>query len=1561
MGKRYYQNTEVLGTSADAVMFVACSSMADFLGMEEWGYAALIFWEDKIKILTKSEEQIENYPEEYALYNAISMGLAFCTKNNLKKVDIIYDANEMIIGKFPCPETTDIKAMEVNEIFPEGDAITYWTNLFDTDADRLLDAFRRNVDRNWIERLDTEAVFVTLVKELARGIVWDEDLASEIMEGMIFRATDIKKIVIDGSFPFESPKEEEIKKTSGKTILDWILECAESIKKKKMTTLHLLYGYACFCSMTEQEICKELEVDDEELPKIEYARKKLLLQFDDSAVNMDIQKLKAMIPMYVEEYERDTTIVDDCESLTRTIRAWRMKNIYADEMIAWYCLNAILRDSKNYHPSGINQGYLSFSKEVLLKKKIKTIEEAQKFSLEDIAKVSTELYDTLSENVFGQDMAVQKFVQGYVNSKLEGNSRKGKPAASFLFAGPPGVGKTYLAKLASEVLHMPMKIFDMSEYPDAYSIYGLLGFEKSYKQAAPGRLTTFVSENPASIIVIDEIEKAHVSVKLQFLQVLEGARLTDKYYNEEVSFEDTIVIFTTNSGKRLYEDNEDADLSALSETEILDALREDASFPNELCSRFASGNIIMFNHLPSYYLADIVRSKMNEIVADMEKNYQLKIAYDKLLPELFLFQAGSGIDARVASGQSADMVKDAVVDFVKEQVEKEGQINVEKVSIEINVDKENKEIYSHFVNEDEGNVLVVSDSRFFKSMADKYNIVQAVDETEMLQIIRDNAISFAVIDLTYKLSGSMEASNALGVESVGLDCFELIHEKAPKLPVYIVAQDYYGAEDKKAIMPKGARGLFETGADESACSNRINKILGQLYIQKNLELLKQKGQRMGYKTRYHVENGTGIIELYDMWLKVVGSDDAALRRKAKQSKVFEFERPTVKFADIIGAEQAKRDFKHFINYMYNIEKYVMEGAEIPKGVLLYGPPGTGKTSLAKALAGECDALFLNTTGANIRNSNNPVQEIKDLFKIAYANAPAILFIDEVDVIAKERTGYDNLTELMVNTLLTEMEGFSDKDPFKPVFVVAATNYNVERRRDRPGEIVIDPALVRRFDNPVYVGLPSRSERKQYLQMLLKQKHYENKISEVALDYVAEHTGGRSLAFLKRAISNMTNRAIDENKKINDDLLTETLETQLYGEKRENDDTYRMSVARHEAGHAYVSFKTGREPKFITIVSRGDFGGYVSYGDGEDVHNLTREDFLNMICRSLAGRAAEMVYYGEKGINTGASSDLEHATQNALRMLCYFGMGNLGLVSLDPEHILETSKGAELLEEANKILEQQLERAMKIIRDGQVAIDRVVEVLMDKSYIQGENLISVLEESETALSAVPQTKTKAKAQKWYVVINGRKPGVYTTWAECQAQVSGYSNAVYRSYATEEEAQQAFRSSRIGVKNVRDKKLLYHLVKLSDLADMRWDGVWPEKEIDGKKYVDFYFHAYATEAVEEQKRNPNETYVYLCISRELAAKKGYKICIENLQDKRVDIYAYEEGIVKIDWQQMEQESDGVQMQTMVRCVSEEELSLEEVSFIYVPDENSAMHAAEMCAEVATISVNKRMFVS
>lgn len=1582
------EDADGLHTNAEALAFVAYAVKQSFTGKECMRYAACIFYDGNMSVHTMGHQPGRTLMDVKAMENAAEMlVIEFCSEKKIKSVDIVYDLDKDIFmdrkdinGRIMLSNPEHRRRMLFENEDGVIDTCLYQENAGRADRSRILEALYTHQDLKWLKEQKTIEVFLTLAQKLAdydkSGLYREEELESMVHEAAFHKPVVVDQPVrgqedsgedeiisilhSDGSIDEELPgwemerpgQTDRDDMEDKKTVIDLIIKYAGSIKKKKMTLFHILYGYACVSLMPVKNICEELELDEEAYGRISYFQGKIKRLF--TVGEMDQQKLKFMIPEYIEYFENDEAAVEDYKKAKSYLEKLKKLPEYSPETIAYALLSNIVSNPKEYNSTGVNNVYLRNNKEFSLEKKQKN---AKKESIEDIAGTSGRLYEVLTEKVIGQDQAVQKFVQGYVNAKLAAAGRKGKPAASYLFAGPPGVGKTYLAQLAAEVLGMPFKILDMSTYATEHNGDGLVGFESTYKDAAPGVLTTFVMDNPKSIILVDEIEKGHTTAKMLFLQILEGARLYDKYYAKDVSFENVIIIFTTNCGANLYQDNEDTDLSALSEGEVLDALREDDGFPNELCSRFASGNIIIFNHLKQYYLCDIVRNKMNGVAKELTENYQVQIRYDDLLPELFLFQIGGRVDARVASSRGGELLKDCMVSFVKDAVEKQGEFAADTVSVEIELKKDNRDIYPLFVCEKSCNILVISDSPKMRFEHPGIHVLFAENEDEAIQIIRENKIMFAIIDLNCRIApGHAEVSNALGVDSVGRTCLDLLREKAPQIPVYILNQKDYHAQDKEDMLNAGVRGLFEEGKDEQECAANMEAIVKQLYIQNNLKLLSEKGQCVDYKTRYFMRENTGVVEFYNLSLRDAGMDDAELRKKAKSSKVFDFERPQMGFADIIGAEQAKRDMKHFINYMHNIDKYVLEGADIPRGILLYGPPGTGKTSLAKALAGECDALFLNTTGAGIRNAADPVKEIKDLFKIAYANAPAILFIDEIDVIAKERNGHDTMLEMLVNTLLTEMEGFHDKDPFKPVFVVAATNYNVTRSSGNPYEVVIDPALVRRFDNPVYVGLPSRAERKKYVQLLLEEKKYADKISEIAVDYVAEHTGGKSLAFLKRAISNMTNAAIDMQKEICDDLLTDTLETQLYGEKRENDDEYRLSVARHEAGHAYIGFKTGKEPRFITIVSRGDFGGYVSYGDGEDAHNFTKNDLLDHICLCLAGRASEEVYYGERGVNTGASSDLEKATKLAIKMICYFGMGSMGLLSLNPESVLDSPKGTQVLEEADRILDEQLQRAITLIRRGRAAIDGIVSVLMDKSYIQGENLTAILEEGEQA--ACSTGADAAKPHKWYVVINGRKPGIYSSWGECQAQVKGYGNAIYRSYLTEEAAKQAFQSARVGTRNIRDKKLLYHLVRLQDIEQILRDGLNPDMQIGEKKFVEFYFHAYAPEAVKEQKENPGTVYVYLCVTREYASAHGYQIALEQSQDEDPQIYSYAEGFNRIDWNAMEAQTDE-NGRSSSWCVTEENVSRADISYIYLPDEESAGKLKKLCRD-AVITVNKRMFI-
>ncbi len=1618
-----------LHTDAEALAFVEYAFKTTPGGEKYYKYAACIFRDGEVIIRDKRHAAKKRVPSVKALENAVEIAVIdYCSQNGIKSVDIVYALDEVIFADRPdvygqtAEQNWDTtREMYFETEFGKMEVCLNCENAGGLDYNRLVSALRWGDDEEWLQRLTAEEVYIALTYYIADSEdAGEKAKTDQDLNNLIREAVKRKPVIMDPEDPVKDDflsrfnvaeptdgagaesvgtiaagsnstsgknanagtksigtknaknnncanEQGEITinlddsgvQDTGKNMIDLLLQYAKSIKKVKMTTVHLLYAYARIAQMPTADICKELGKGSLSYDDVFYFQEKLKFLFEHERVEMNPAMLQHMIAQNISAFEEDEAVQEDYEKAIGYLKNSMSMGEHPAEIICFNLLHKLLFEEDKFNIYGPSFAYLRHNKKFLLEKEKK--EAPAEENLEEIVANSGRLYDTLTEKIVGQDQAIQKFVQTYTNAKLAGKSKQGRPAASYLFAGPPGVGKTYLARLAAETLGLPFKIFDMSEYAGSSATEGLVGFERTWKTATPGVLTTFVSDHPASIILVDEIEKAAVPVQMLFLQILEGARLHDKFYDKYVNFEDVILIFTTNCGKSLYQDNEETNLATLSEGEVLDALRDDADFPNELCSRFASGSIIMFNHLQCHALCNIVRKKMDEVVREIGEKYHVRMKYDQRLPELFLFRIGSNVDARIASNRGAEILRDCMVTFVRNAAKKQGRLAVEEIAVEIALDEANKDIYPLFVNEQGSNILVISDDERLHFTHPGIRLLYAENVQKMVETIRENKILFALADLLYGSETQAQAANVMGTASVGRQCMEELLQKAPQIPVYVVSHDNYDAEDRKEILNAGARGMFTAGKNSQDCAANMETLMQQLHIQNSLKLLSEKGQCVEYKMRFLTEEKTGVVELFDLRLRDAGMNDAELRRKVKSSKVFDFERPKLRFDDIIGAEQAKHEFQHFINYMHNIDRYVLEGAEIPRGVLMYGPPGTGKTSLAKALAGECDALFLNTTGANILNAKDPVQEIKDLFKIAYANAPAILFIDEIDVIAKERTGHDTGLEMLVNTLLTEMEGFRDKDPFKPVFVVAATNYGVAHSSGNPYEVVIDPALVRRFDNPVYVGLPDREDRRKYIRLLFREKGYTNKISEAAVDYMVEHTGGKSLAFLKRAVSNMTNTAIDENKEINDDLLTDTLETQLYGEKRENDEEYRLSVARHEAGHAYVGFLTGREPKFITIVSRGNFGGYVSYGDGEDVYNLSKEDLRNYICQCLAGRAAEVVYYGEHGINTGASSDLETATNYAIRMICRFGMGSLGLVALNPEKVLDSPKGAEVLEEANRILEEQLQRAIRLIKEGRNVIDRVVAEIMDKSYIQGEHLAAILEEGEQAGEAPGENV--GKPHKWYVVISGRKPGVYSSWPECYEQVNGYRSAIYRAFLTEEDARRAFQSSRIGTRNIRDKKLLYHLVKLEDVERILKEGLRPKMQIGDKKYVEFVFHAYTPEALKEQREHPKTTYAYLCVTREYAAAHGYRILPG--QQGNSQLYSYEEGISQIDWTAMEEQIDA-DKKSEVYCVTEKTVSYAEISYIYLPNEESAAQLKQLLEKAegqngkeAVITVNKRMF--
>ena len=427
------------------------------------------------------------------------------------------------------------------------------------------------------------------------------------------------------------------------------------------------------------------------------------------------------------------------------------------------------------------------------------------------------------------------------------------------------------------------------------------------------------------------------------------------------------------------------------------------------------------------------------------------------------------------------------------------------------------------------------------------------------------------------------------------------------------------------------------------------------------------------------------------------------------------------FRDVAGADEEKEELQEIVEFLRDPEKYLSLGAHIPKGVLLVGPPGTGKTLLARAVAGEAGVKFLSISGSDFVEMYVGVgaSRVRDLFTQAKQNAPAIIFIDEIDAVGRQRGsgvggGHDE-REQTLNQLLVEMDGFSANEG---VVVLAATN-----RVD-----ILDPALLRpgRFDRQVYVGLPDIKGREEILAI-----HARNKplAEDVDLAQVARSTAG----FAGADLENLLNEAAllagrRDLPAINMALLNEAVIKVIAGPEKHSrviPEHERRLTAYHEAGHAVVMHALpDHDPVHqITIVPRGQAGGMTISLPDEDRSYLSRSYLLSQIVSLLGGRAAEQLILGD--ISTGASNDIQRATSMARKMVGTYGMSDrLGTVAFDAGHdevfigksMAQTrpyseKTAAEIDEEISRIIGEAYARCLAILEENRARLVTVAEYLL----------------------------------------------------------------------------------------------------------------------------------------------------------------------------------------------------------------------------------------------------------
>ena len=458
--------------------------------------------------------------------------------------------------------------------------------------------------------------------------------------------------------------------------------------------------------------------------------------------------------------------------------------------------------------------------------------------------------------------------------------------------------------------------------------------------------------------------------------------------------------------------------------------------------------------------------------------------------------------------------------------------------------------------------------------------------------------------------------------------------------------------------------------------------------------------------------------------------------KNKAKMVSANDRNKVTFKDVAGIDEEKEELQEIVDFLKNPKKYTDMGARIPKGVLLVGEPGTGKTLLAKAVAGEAGVPFFIISGSDFVEMFVGVgaSRVRDLFEEAKRNAPCIVFIDEIDAVGRQRGaglggGHDE-REQTLNQMLVEMDGFSANEG---VIVLAATN--------RPD--VLDKALLRpgRFDRQIVVPAPDVKAREQILEVHARKKRLA---PDVDLSIIAKNTSGFTGADLENVLNEAALLAARREKheigesEIEDAMVKVTMGPEK--KTRVRSDKEKKLVAYHEGGHAVVSryLKTQDPVHEISIIPRGMAGGYTMYIPTEDKSFISKTEMQENIVSLLGGRASEELVLGD--ISTGASNDIQRATQIAKAMVTKYGMSDrIGTITLgsDQDEVFigrdwghEKSYSEETAglidEEVKRIIDNAYAQAKSILNAHRDKLDRVAEVLVEKEKITGEEFDQIFE-------------------------------------------------------------------------------------------------------------------------------------------------------------------------------------------------------------------------------------------
>ena len=493
--------------------------------------------------------------------------------------------------------------------------------------------------------------------------------------------------------------------------------------------------------------------------------------------------------------------------------------------------------------------------------------------------------------------------------------------------------------------------------------------------------------------------------------------------------------------------------------------------------------------------------------------------------------------------------------------------------------------------------------------------------------------------------------------------------------------------------------------------------------------------------------------LFVRQLRMAGK--GALNFGKSKAKLLTRENEKILFSNVAGCDEAKEEVSEIVDFLKDPKRFRKVGGKIPKGVLMVGPPGTGKTLLAKAVAGEADVPFFSISGSDFVEMFVGVgaARVRDMFEQGRKSAPCLIFIDEIDAVGRQRGaglgGGNDEREQTLNSLLVEMDGF---DGHEGIIIIAATN--------RPD--VLDNALLRpgRFDRQVVIDLPDLEGREAILKVHAKKIKLSD---DVDLNSLARATAGFSGADLANLLNEGALIAARRRKKMAERIdLDDAREKISFGTERRRvmDDEDRKIIAYHEAGHAIVQavVDDGLLPIHkVTIIPRGQSLGSTMFTPKKDILNHSKRRVLNQVCCAMGGRAAEEIEIGD--VTSGAAGDIRMATNIARSMVCDWGMSKLGMISFGDKQDQvflgkELSRAQNYSEETaqkidyeiKKIIDDQYDRAKKILNDNIEALHKTADALLEHETIEGKHIHEILDKGEITSPIVKSTPLNQKNEE-----------------------------------------------------------------------------------------------------------------------------------------------------------------------------------------------------------------------